>query len=57
MKWYADLAFEAVNAIKLGRGAAAASTLAQEVEDDMKVKIVIRSIRFLKTAQKIPSLP
>ena len=37
------LAFEAVNTMKLCRGAAAASTLAQEIKDDMKVKIVIRS--------------
>ena len=45
MKGYANLAFEAVNAMKLWRGAAAAST--------HKVKIVIRSIRFLSIAQKI----
>ena len=43
MKWYADLTFETVNAMKLWRGVDAASTPVQEVEDDMNVKIVISS--------------
>ena len=43
VKWYADLAFEAVNAMKLWRAVDAASTPVPEVEDDMNVKIVISS--------------
>ena len=43
MKWYADLAFEAVNAMKLWRAVDAASTPVPEVEDDMNAKIVISS--------------
>ena len=43
MKWYADLAFETVNAMKLWRSVDAASTTEPEVEDDMNVKIVISS--------------
>ena len=43
VKWYADLAFEAVNTMKLWRVVDAASTPVQEVEDDMNVKIVISS--------------
>ena len=43
MKWYADLAFEAVNAMKLWRAVDAASTPGPEVEDDLNAKIVISS--------------
>ena len=43
MKWYADLAFETVNGMKLWRAVDAASTPVPEVEDDMNLKIVISS--------------
>ena len=43
VKWYAELAFEAINAMKLWREADDASTPVPEVEDDMNVKIVISS--------------
>ena len=43
MKWYAHLAFETVNAMKLWRRADAASTPVPEVEGDMNLKIVISS--------------
>ena len=43
VKWYADLTFETVNAMKLWRVVDAASTPVPEVEDDMNVNIVISS--------------
>ena len=43
MKWYADLAFETVNTMKLWWVVDAASTQVPKVEDDMNVKIVISS--------------
>ena len=43
VKWYADLAFETVNAVKLWREADDASTPVPEVENDMNIKKVIRS--------------
>ena len=43
MKWYADLAFETVNTMKLWRAVDAASTPVPEVEGDMNLKIVISS--------------
>ena len=43
MKWYAELAFEAINALKFWREADPASTPVPEVEDDMNVKIVMSS--------------
>ena len=43
VKWYANLAFETVNAMKLWREADDASTPVPEVEGDMNLKIVISS--------------
>ena len=43
MKWYAHLAFETVNAMKLWGAVDAASIPVPEVEGDMNLKIVISS--------------
>ena len=48
--------FEAINAMKLFRGHAAASRLVPEVQDDMNIEIVIWINRVSQNCLKIPSL-